>query len=50
MVLWSTGLLLAGSLVAELAGWLGDWVAACWAGSWVDWVAELAGQLGSLAG
>ena len=37
MVPWSTGLLLVGSLVAGLAGW----VAVCWAGGWVGWVAGL---------
>ena len=60
MVPWSAGLLLAGSLVAELAGWvtgkllaglvagLAGWLG--WLASWVSWLAKLAAWVGQLAG
>ena len=60
MVPWSTGLLLAGSLVAALADWVTEWLLAGlvsglagwlgWLGSLVSWLARLAGWVGQLAG
>ena len=60
MVPWSTRLLLAGSLVARLAGWVTGWLLAGlvgelagwlgWLASWVSWLARLAGWVGQLAG
>ena len=60
MVPWSTGLLLAGSLVAGLAGWVTGWLLAGleaglagwlnWLARWVSWLARLAGWVGQLAG
>ena len=52
MVPWSTGFLLGGLLVADLAGWVTGWLLAGlvaglagwlgWLATWVSWLARLA--------